>query len=32
VAAPVFQDVVERLVVLMEIPPDAVRAEMAGGG
>jgi cell division protein FtsI (penicillin-binding protein 3) len=29
VAAPVFQEVVERLVVLMEIPPDPVRDELA---
>ncbi len=32
VAAPVFQEVVERLVVLLEIPPDAVREELAAGG
>jgi len=32
VAAPVFQDVVERLVVMMNIPPDPVRMELAGGG
>ncbi len=31
VAAPAFQEVVERLVVLLEIPPDAVRAAVAGG-
>lgn len=31
VAAPAFQKVVERLVVLLEIPPDAVRSAMAGG-
>lgn len=31
VAAPAFQEVVERLVALLEIPPDAVRAAMAGG-
>lgn len=30
VAAPVFQQVAERLVVLMEIPPDAVREALAG--
>ncbi len=29
VAAPVFQEIVERLVVLLEIPPDAVRQELA---
>jgi len=28
VAAPVFRDVVEELVVLMNIPPDDVRASM----
>jgi cell division protein FtsI (penicillin-binding protein 3) len=28
VAAPVFRQVVERLVVILEIPPDAVRQEM----
>jgi cell division protein FtsI/penicillin-binding protein 2 len=32
VAAPVFQNVVKRLVVMMNIPPDPVRMEMAGGG
>ncbi|MEX0787283.1 MAG: penicillin-binding protein 2 [Anaerolineales bacterium] len=32
VAAPVFQEIVERLVVLLEIPPDSVRAAMAPGG
>ncbi len=32
VAAPVFQDVVKRLVVMMNIPPDPVRMELAGGG
>jgi cell division protein FtsI/penicillin-binding protein 2 len=31
VAAPAFQEVVERLVVMLEIPPDEVRAAMAGG-
>lgn len=31
VAAPAFQDVAERLVVMMGIPPDTVRAELAGG-
>lgn len=31
VAAPAFQRVVERLVALLEIPPDAVRAAMSGG-
>jgi len=31
VAAPVFQEIVERLVVLLEIPPDSVRAAMAPG-
>ena len=30
VAAPVFSDVVEKLVVLMGIPPDAVRQQLAG--
>ncbi len=30
VAAPVFQEVVERLVVFMRIPPDEIRAIMAG--
>ncbi len=29
VAAPVFHDIVERLVVLMDIPPDAVRLSMS---
>ncbi len=29
VAAPVFSNVVEQLVVLMKIPPDAVRAELS---
>jgi cell division protein FtsI/penicillin-binding protein 2 len=29
VAAPVFHDVVEKLVVLMKIPPDAVRLQMS---
>ena len=28
VAAPVFSDVVNRLVVLMDIPPDGVRQAM----
>jgi cell division protein FtsI/penicillin-binding protein 2 len=32
VAAPVFRDVVKRLVVMMNIPPDPVRMELAGGG
>jgi cell division protein FtsI/penicillin-binding protein 2 len=32
VAAPVFQEIVERLVVLLEIPPDSIRAAMAPGG
>jgi cell division protein FtsI/penicillin-binding protein 2 len=32
VAAPVFQSVVERLVVMLEIPPDAVREKMAVEG
>jgi len=31
-AAPVFQELVERLVVLMEIPPDSVRFELAAQG
>jgi cell division protein FtsI/penicillin-binding protein 2 len=30
VAAPVFRDVVEKLVVLMDIPPDGVRRQLAG--
>lgn len=30
VAAPVFRDVVEQLVVLMKIPPDEVRMQMTG--
>jgi cell division protein FtsI/penicillin-binding protein 2 len=30
VAAPVFKDVVEQLVVLLEIPPDALRQRLAG--
>jgi cell division protein FtsI/penicillin-binding protein 2 len=30
VAAPVFQEVVERLVVLMDIPPDQIRQVVAG--
>jgi cell division protein FtsI/penicillin-binding protein 2 len=30
VAAPVFRQVVEKLVVLMGIPPDVVRAQLAG--
>lgn len=30
VAAPVFRDVVEQLVVLMKIPPDDVRQQLAG--
>ena len=29
-AAPVFKDVVEKLVVLMDIPPDIVRQQLAG--
>jgi cell division protein FtsI (penicillin-binding protein 3) len=29
VAAPVFHDVVEKLVVLMKIPPDNVRFELS---
>jgi len=32
VAAPVFQEVVERLVTMLEIPPDAVRAQLAAQG
>jgi cell division protein FtsI/penicillin-binding protein 2 len=32
VAAPVFQAVVERLVVIMGIPPDSIRAEEPTGG
>jgi len=31
VAAPVFQDVVEQLVVLMKIPPDEIRLELSSG-
>jgi cell division protein FtsI/penicillin-binding protein 2 len=31
VAAPAFQGVVERLVVMLEIPPDSVRAAMSAG-
>jgi hypothetical protein len=30
VAAPVFHDVVEKLVVLMNIPPDDVRRQLTG--
>jgi cell division protein FtsI/penicillin-binding protein 2 len=30
VAAPVFSEIVKKLVVLMEIPPDQVRAQLAG--
>jgi cell division protein FtsI/penicillin-binding protein 2 len=29
-AAPVFKDVVEKLVVLMDIPPDMIRQQLAG--
>lgn len=29
-AAPVFRDVVEKLVVLMDIPPDMIRQQLAG--
>lgn len=29
-AAPVFHDVVEKLVVLLDIPPDAIRQQLAG--
>ena len=32
VAAPVFRQIVERLVVMMEIPPDQIREEWTGGG
>jgi cell division protein FtsI (penicillin-binding protein 3) len=32
VASPVFEEVVERLVVLMEIPPDSVIESQAVGG
>jgi cell division protein FtsI/penicillin-binding protein 2 len=32
VAAPVFRDVVERLVTMLEIPPDHVREQLAGIG
>jgi cell division protein FtsI (penicillin-binding protein 3) len=31
VAAPVFRQVVEKLVVLMDIPPDTVRAQLYQG-
>jgi cell division protein FtsI/penicillin-binding protein 2 len=31
-AAPTFSKLVQRLVVLMEIPPDSIRAQVAGGG
>ena len=31
VAAPVFRDVVERLVAMLEIPPDSVREQIAAG-
>jgi cell division protein FtsI/penicillin-binding protein 2 len=30
VAAPIFKEVVEKLVVLMNIPPDAIRMQMSG--
>lgn len=30
VAAPVFKEVVERIVVLLDIPPDAIRVQLAG--
>jgi cell division protein FtsI/penicillin-binding protein 2 len=29
-AAPVFSEIVEKLVVLMEIPPDQIRQQLAG--
>ena len=32
VAAPVFRQIVERLVVMMEIPPDQIREMWTGGG
>ncbi len=32
VAAPVFRQIVERLVVMMEIPPDQIREKWTGGG
>jgi cell division protein FtsI/penicillin-binding protein 2 len=32
VAAPVFRDVVKRLVTMLEIPPDQVREQLAGVG
>lgn len=32
VAAPVFQEIAERLVVLLQIPPDALRNQVAGVG
>jgi cell division protein FtsI/penicillin-binding protein 2 len=31
VAAPVFREIVERLVVMMEIPPDHIREQWVGG-
>ena len=31
VAAPVFSEVVKNLVVLMDLPPDSVRQELAAG-
>jgi hypothetical protein len=30
VAAPIFKQVVEKLIVLMNIPPDAVRLQLNG--
>jgi cell division protein FtsI (penicillin-binding protein 3) len=30
VAAPVFREIVQRLVVMMEIPPDHVREQWVG--
>jgi cell division protein FtsI/penicillin-binding protein 2 len=32
VAAPLFQEIAERLFMMLEIPPDALRAEYAAGG
>ena len=31
-AAPVFRELMERLVVLLEIPPDAIRLNLANTG
>jgi cell division protein FtsI/penicillin-binding protein 2 len=32
VAAPIFNHLVERLVILLEIPPDRVRLQLASAG